>query len=59
MAALVPRIERSCVPHCTMQLYFRAALTACRPSQRYCDAGFSTYTCLPAWHDQIVPKQCQ
>ena len=39
---------RFIVPTWTILLYLRAASTILRPSQTVWEAGFSTYTCLPA-----------
>src|SRR5690606_6060812 len=40
-------------------LYLRAASIILRPSQTSCEAGFSTYTCLPAWQAHMAPSACQ
>src|SRR5215204_4859579 len=52
-------MERFCNPTCTRTLYFLAASIILRPSKMLWLAGFSTYTCLPAWQAQIVPSACQ
>src|SRR5262245_14643777 len=46
--------ERCIVPACTTRLYFRAACTILTPSFTYTQAGFSTYTSLPALHASTV-----
>ena len=50
---------RFMVPTCTILLYLRAASTIFRPSHTVWEAGFSTYTCLPAWRAQMVASACQ
>ena len=39
--------------------YLRAASTIFLPSRILYEAGFSTYTCFPAWQAQIVASACQ
>ncbi len=59
LAAMLYGALRFWIPHCTMRLYFRAALTICWPSQQLWVGGFSTYTSLPAWQAQTVDRACQ
>src|SRR5579872_3409385 len=59
MASFSDRLDRLCVPACTMRLYLRAATTDIRPSQISCEIGFSTYTSLPAWQPHTVTSECQ
>ena len=47
------------MPCCTMRPYSRAASTSLRPSNTLWLHGFSTYTSLPAWHDQMASNECQ
>ena len=50
---------RFMVPVCTTFPYLCAASTILRPSHTVWDAGFSTYTCLPACRAQTVASACQ
>ena len=42
-----------------MRLYLRAASIIRWPSKTLWQAGFSTYTSLPAWQAQMVASACQ
>ena len=59
MNCRMPGLLRLCDPVCTMRPCLRAMSTSTRPSCTLWLTGFSRYTSLPAWTDQIAASACQ